>query len=182
MTASEDRARVELAAEGDEEAGQFQGLLGLHQGEFDQAALDQVALGLGLETQIVQDLLDQTGPALPAVDLGGAALELETDVIVVFGFGNIGVDDTEMVADAGVKIKIVLGDDGVTLAPQAPLRLGGVVHGVGKDRNEALEVRGHLAGPGHAGVVKAPEQGQEGAADDIGFGDLLFTCDFEAAA
>ena len=97
--------------------------------------------------------------------LGGPALELEADVVVVFLLGDEGVDDAEVVADAGVEIEVGLGDDGEALAPQAALGLGGVVHGVGKDRDEALEVRGHLAGPDHPGVVEAPEQGLEGAAE-----------------
>ena len=64
------QGQVELAAEGDEESRQFQGLFGFQEGELDQAALDQVAFGLGLEAQVVQDLFDQAGPALPAVDVG----------------------------------------------------------------------------------------------------------------
>jgi hypothetical protein len=67
-------------------------------------------------------LFDQAGAALPAVDLGRPALELEADVVVVFLFGDEGVDDAEVVADAGVEIEVGLGDDGVALAPQA-LRL-----------------------------------------------------------
>ncbi len=41
---------------------------GFQLGQFHQAALDQVALGLGLEAQLVQDLFEEAGPALPALD------------------------------------------------------------------------------------------------------------------
>jgi hypothetical protein len=127
------QGQVQLAAEGHEQAGELHALLGFQEGELDQAALDQVALGLGLEAQFVQELLEEPGPALPADDGGGPALELEADVVVVLFLGDVGVHDAEVVAQAGVEVEVILGNDGEALAAQAPLGFAQVVHGVGKD-------------------------------------------------
>ncbi len=58
------------------------------------------------------------------------------------------------------------------LPPRPRFALVHVVHGVGEDRDEAFQVRSHLAGPADPGVMEAAEQGLKGPGDDVVLGHL----------